>query len=391
VTRFDAIVVGAGPAGSTAAYRLARAGARVLLLERARFPRDKPCGGGLTERALRLLPFSVDPVVEHTVDTLEARLRYGPSFERRSGSRLAGMTQRSRLDAYLAEQAVAAGAELREGARVTAVEGTTVRVGDEELAASILIGADGVNGVVGRALGLGLDHQHGVALEGNVAHGDTDPGRYAHKLVLEFGVVPGGYGWVFPKGDHVNVGVGGWEREAPTLREKLARLCVEHGIDPEAVTDVRGYRLPMRRPSATLARGRAALVGDAAGLVEPLTGDGIYEAFLSSKLVAEAALAVLQGAEVGLEPYAAALQRTLAPLVSAGWGAKVALDRFPRLAFSVARLRPMWPVVERLVSGELRGPGDARGLGKAPVRVLATLAHRSGDPGRAYRAQALVS
>src|SRR5919197_234097 len=115
--RFDAIVVGAGPAGSTTAYRLARAGARVLVLERARFPRDKPCGGGLTERALRQLPFSVDPVVEETVDTLEARLRYGPRFERRSGSRLAVMTQRRRLDAYLTQQAGAARAEVPGGAR----------------------------------------------------------------------------------------------------------------------------------------------------------------------------------------------------------------------------------------------------------------------------------
>src|SRR5919197_2865479 len=388
--RFDVIVVGAGPAGSTAAYRLARAGARVCLLERARFPRDKPCGGGLTERALRQLPFSVEPVVEETVDILEARLRYGLRFERRSSSRLAVMTQRRRLDTYLAEQAVAAGAELRQDARVTAVEGTTVRVGDQKLAGDVLIGADGVNGIVGRSLDLGRDHQHGVALEGNVSHEDVDASRYARRLVLEFGVVPGGYGWVFPKGDHVNVGVGGWEREGPTLRAQLARLCEEHGIDPQAVTDLRGYRLPMRRPSAGLARGRVALVGDAAGLVEPLTGDGIYEAFLSAKLVTEAALAVLEGAETGLEPYAAALTRTLAPLVSAGWGAKVALDRFPRLMFSVARLRPLWPVVEKLVSGELRGPSDARGLGRAPVRLLAAIAHRAGDPGRPYRAQALT-
>jgi flavin-dependent dehydrogenase len=329
-------------------------------------------------------------VVEETVDMLEVRLRYGPRFERRSGSRLAVMTQRRRLDAYLAEQAVAAGAELREGARVTAVEGTTARVCEESVTGSVLIGADGVNGIVGRAVGLGRDHQHGVALEGNVSHADVDARRYARRLVLEFGVVAGGYGWVFPKGDHVNVGVGGWEREGPTLRAELGRLCNEHGIDPESVTDLRGYRLPMRRPTAVLAHGPVALIGDAAGLVEPLTGDGIYEAFLSANLVAEATLAVLEGCEEGLEPYAAALTRTLAPLVSAGWGAKVALDRFPRLMFSVARLRPLWPVVEKVVSGELRGPSEARGLGRAPVRVLAALAHRSGDPGRAYRAQAIA-
>src|ERR671933_539962 len=236
--RFDVIVVGAGPAGSTTAYRLARAGARVLVLERARFPRDKPCGGGLTERALRQLPFSVDPVVEETVDTLEARLRYGPRFERRSGSRLAVMTQRRRLDHFLAEQAVAAGAELREGARVTAVEGSAVRIGDEALEGEVLIGADGVNGIVGRSLDLGRDHQHGVALEGNVSHADVDAGPYARRLVLEFGVVPGGYGWVFPKGDHANVGVGGWEREGPTLRERLAAVCAAHGLDADDLEDV---------------------------------------------------------------------------------------------------------------------------------------------------------
>ena len=99
--RFDAIVVGAGPAGSTTAYRLARAGASVLLVDKARFPRDKPCGGGLTLRAARLLPFSVDPVVEDVVDRFQLRLRYGTSFERASEEPLCLMTQRSRLDEFL--------------------------------------------------------------------------------------------------------------------------------------------------------------------------------------------------------------------------------------------------------------------------------------------------
>ena len=103
--RFDVLVVGAGPAGSTAAYRLAREGASVLLADRARFPRDKPCGGGLTMRAVRLLPFSVDPVVEDRTTIVEFGLNFGSRFERRTDEPLVLMTQRIRLDAFLAAQA----------------------------------------------------------------------------------------------------------------------------------------------------------------------------------------------------------------------------------------------------------------------------------------------
>ena len=118
---YDAIVVGAGPAGSVTALRLAREGASVLLLDRARFPRDKPCGGGLTYRAIRELPVDVGPVVEDVVDRFEFSFRYRHRFERRSASTIVLMTQRKRLDAYLAAQAAEAGAELQEEAKVTAV------------------------------------------------------------------------------------------------------------------------------------------------------------------------------------------------------------------------------------------------------------------------------
>src|SRR5918911_1869137 len=298
MSRYDVAVVGAGPAGSVTAYRLASAGARVLLLEKARFPRDKPCGGGLTLRAVKELPFSVEPVVEDVVTRVECRLRYGRSFTR-GGGELALMTQRRRLDQFLVERAVEAGAEFRDGTRID----------PSEAPAEVVVGADGANGVTARALRLGGDIVHGVALEGNVSHARVYKKRYSGRMVLEFGVVPGGYAWVFPKGDHVNVGVGGWSSIGPSARRLLAELCKRHGIDPSRVSDLRGHRLPMRGAARRPVQGRVILVGDAAGLVDPLSGDGMYEAFVSGRLAAASALDVLAGREHTLDPYAGALDR----------------------------------------------------------------------------------
>ena len=113
--RFDVVVAGAGPAGSITAFHLACAGARVLLVDKARFPRDKPCGGGLTGRALKQLPVDPSPVVERDVDRFELRLRYGARFARAHSEPLIRMTQRRRLDTLLAEEAERTGAMFRQG------------------------------------------------------------------------------------------------------------------------------------------------------------------------------------------------------------------------------------------------------------------------------------
>src|SRR5262249_15056498 len=159
-----------------------------------------------------------------------------------------------RLDHFLAERAAAAGAAFRDGVKVADLEADSTRVhatvGGERVEASFLIGADGANGVVGRALGLGGSPTYGVAFEGNVAYGAADAERYRGLALIELGTVPGGYGWVFPKGDHVNVGVGGWERVGPTLRDRLRDLCTRHGIEQSAVESLRGHRLPLRRPGS---------------------------------------------------------------------------------------------------------------------------------------------
>jgi geranylgeranyl reductase family protein len=377
VEGYDVAVIGAGPAGSVTAIHLARGGARVLLLDKATFPRDKPCGGGLTLRAVRQLPVDPAPVVEHEVDRMAFRLGWHSRFERR-GKRgpFVLMTQRRWLDQYLAEQAVAAGADFRDGVKVTDVREDGLRVGGNEIEASIVVGADGANGTTARTLGLGGPITHGVAYEGNAPFEE----KYRRLAVIELGTIPGGYGWVFPKGDHVNVGVGGWESEGPRLRDHLAELCGRHGIDGDALESVRGHRLPLRRTGFVAARGRALLVGDAAGLVDPLTGDGMYEAFISARLASAAALDVLAGRAETVEAYTGRLAAAVGPLARASWGAKIALDRYPRTTFALARAPLVWPVVERLVRGDISAPSEARGLARPPLKAIAALARIAGSP-----------
>ncbi|HET8527868.1 MAG TPA: geranylgeranyl reductase family protein [Gaiellaceae bacterium] len=355
---FDVAIVGAGPAGSTAAYRLATAGRRVLLVDRARFPRDKPCGGGVTLRAARLLPFSLEPVIEDVIERVEIGLRYRHRFAKAAQAPIAYMTQRKRLDEFLLRKAEEAGAEVREGETVDA----------GELDARYVIGADGCNGTAAKQLGLGGGIVHGVALEANYPH----EARFTGTMTLELATVVGGYGWIFPKGDHVNVGVGGDQAEGPRLRAELKRMCEAFGIDADAAADTRGYRLPMRTAETVLVRGNAAVIGDAAGLVDPFSGDGMYEAFLSARLVTDAVLAG------DLSLYSAGVERTIAPLTRAGWGARAAFSRFPRATYGVVRLPVTLRAMEKLLRGELAHPAAARGLERGAVRMIARLAKAAG-------------
>jgi geranylgeranyl reductase family protein len=351
---YDVAIVGAGPAGSAAAIRLARAGASVLLLDKARFPRDKPCGGGLTTRALAEIPVDPEPVVEARVDTLDFGFRYTRRFSRRTAAPLVLMTQRRRLDAFLLDQARLAGADAREEENVREPE----RLLEQ---ADVLVGADGANGSTRKLLE--TDYAYGVAYEGNIG-GEHD---FGSRALLDLCTVPGGYSWLFPKGDHVNIGVGGWESEGPRMREKLAEATRAYGLDPARLTNVRGHRLPLRRTSDIPAKGNVVLIGDAAGLVDPLSGDGMYEAFFSARLAAEA---ILAGEP---EAYGARVAAALHRQQQAAWAIKRALDRTPRLAYAIVRTRLAWRLAETVLMGGSDAIETAAASVRAPLRALETL------------------
>jgi geranylgeranyl reductase family protein len=353
---YDLIVVGGGPGGSTAAREAAAAGARVLLLDRAAFPREKPCGGGVNLRAARLLPFDLSPVVERTITGVRFSLRLGGGFTRRYPGTLTYMTQRSRLDSFLVEQAVAAGAELREREPVRAVESNgrvTVRTRSGAYAGSVLIGADGANGVTARHSGLAGRRDLAVALEGNIRPHGGVPAQWRDTLALNLGGIPGGYGWLFPKEDHLNVGVGGWKYLAGSFRVHLDRLTRHYGYQPSAITDLRGHHLPVRRAGAPIARGRVMLVGDAAGLIDPLSGEGIYAAIASGRIAATHALAALDGRVPDLRGYEREVDCELGPELVVSSHLQDVFNLMPPAYVEILRRSDrLWHWLCRIIRGE---------------------------------------
>jgi geranylgeranyl reductase family protein len=390
---YDVIVAGGGPAGSTAAREAAAAGARVLLLDKAAFPREKPCGGGVNVRAAALLPFDLAPVVERTVTGVRFSLRTRGDFTRRYPRPLTYMTQRSRLDAFLVERAVEAGVDLHERDTVRGVAadaaGVTVRTARDQYRGRILIGADGANGIVARAAGLDGPRDLAVAFEGNVPFPDGLPAEWQQTAALDLGLIPGGYGWLFPKGDHVNVGVGGWKYTGPTLRARLDQVTRHYGLAPERLGGLRGHHLPVRRRGARIARGRMALVGDAAGLVDPLSGEGIYAAIASGRAAARHALAAIDGHTRDLTSYERAIDRMLGPELLASSQLQDIFNLAPPLYVALLRRSDLlWTLLCRIIRGEGDYASFKRRAGPIGLAVDAvswlvrhtTLGRRAGRP-----------
>ena len=384
-TLYDVAVVGSGPAGSSAARRLAKHGARVLLLEKASLPRYKTCGGGVVGRARRLLPAGVREAVERECSTAELHLLDADlHFSTHRSRPLISMTMRETLDFTLTGMAEAAGAEVRSECEVVGLtlhsDRVELRTAREPVWARFVIAADGAISPLATRAGWPETRPLIPALEYEVSVPDAVLERFSGAARFDFGLVPAGYAWVFPKAAHLSMGVLSTRRGATKLNDFFGRYLQVLDISAH-VREIRrhGFLIPVRPRRDTFVRRRVLLAGDAAGLVDPLTGEGISFAITSGRIAAEVVLAERFDETRIRRAYRRELERSVLPELRIGRMLARLIYDHPRVRTSL--FRSYGQRLSEAVTDVLMGERSYRAILSAPESYLKLVTLRP-IPGR---------
>ena len=201
-------------------------------------------------------------------------------------------------------------------------------------------------------------------MEGNITPCGGVPEEWEGTIGFDFGDIPGGYGWIFPKGEHLNIGVGGWRYIGPTLRDKLMQLVRFYGFDPTGLWGLRAHPVPLRRQGSPLIDDNIVLVGDAAGLVDPLIGEGIYAALWSGRTAAEQLASYLGEQVPDLDGYRREVERVLLPELRVSRQFHDVFHLWPGLFVGIERRTSIpWEALVRLHRGDRTYLAAVRKLG----------------------------
>ena len=353
----EVLVIGAGPAGSTLAYELARSGVDVLLLDKAKFPRGKTCAGGINTRTLRLLPFDFGPVVERVISGIAFTRNLEEPFLRRHPEVLMVTVRRECFDNFLAMKAQQAGAQFFDQNQFLSLkeenDAVQVETSSGTCWAKFVLGADGAQSAVAKSLGLMNGASHLLTIHSEVPN-SLIPWLEPDIIHIDWGSLKRGYAYLLPKKDSLSLGAGGFN--VPTARVKnyqRAFLATRWQKEETLPFSAAGFMIPLRQKRGAIQKGRCLLVGDAAGLIDPFTGEGIHSAIRSAKLAVPVLVEALRKGRKSLQAYQEAIDLELMP--------ELECSRFFREIFNlrpsyfhrkIACSDPWWNSMANILRGE---------------------------------------
>lgn len=332
---YDVIVVGSGPSGACAAWRLAKAGMAVAVIEKAALPRYKTCGGGLVGRVMQALPMDARHVIEQDCHTAQLNfLDTELSFTTHRHSPIISMTMRSRFDFAILSAAQTAGAAVHQRCAVENVsfhgDFVTLVTRMGSMSAKFVVAADGALSTVARTMGLADEPTLIPALEYEVTvlHDRLD--TFHGMARFDFGLLPHGYAWVFPKQHHLSIGVLSMARGGSDLKHSIARYLDRLGLGSVTQIERHGFLIPIRPRRGPFVDKRVLFVGDAAGFTDPVTGEGISFAVRSGLMAAQALIDGQLEEESVRQAYTRGVAETILPELRAGRVLARLLYDFPR-------------------------------------------------------------
>ena len=355
---YDCIIVGAGPAGGSAAYHLAKKGRSVLILEKESLPRYKPCGGGVSPQIAQWFDFDFSPVISLKVSSLRFTWKMGdPVDADLENTEPIWLVRRDHFDHFLVQKSQEQGAELKDNTEVKGIEWKgdrwQVNTADGFVEGRYLVAADGAKGMMANWLGF-KDRKRRLAgaLEAEASAQITGP----QAVHFEFGMVKNGYIWNFPKADGYSIGIGTFRGgdQKQDFRAILAEYATLFGIDMKT-TKQYGHPLCLWDGNQKLHTQNALLVGESACVVDPMTAEGIRPSIFTGVKAAEAIDGAIAGNTNALEEYT--------NIINTEWGEDMAwaqrlagvFYRVPGVAYKVGIKRPSASdKMAKVLCGELR-------------------------------------
>ncbi len=355
---YDVIVVGSGPAGATVSAALARKGADVLVLEKERLPRYKCCAGGVTVRAAQMLDLDVRQLAEDAVTDMSVAFKGSQTYIGHSGEPIIYTVMRDKFDHALVTRAQQAGATIVDGQTVEHIQafpdGVEVSTTSGSYRSRFLVGADGGYSTVAHQTGLRNGSRYVAAMESEVEAPPEELARWKSQIAIDIGCIYGGYAWVFPKHTHLSIGIASTSRKARGVRDSYRWFLDSLRLRNYRLRKTVAVAVPMCNWNVVAARGRIALLGDAAGLIDPLTGEGIRNAVWSARLAAPAIIEALQNGSTDLQGYQTAIEKQMLPEIRVSRVLARIFTLFPgRIFDALRRDERVWSACCRIIRNDL--------------------------------------